>query len=349
MCHIDTKDVDVESEAQATIPTHFDHPPMSAYPFINLMWEDYRTFDIKWVVPYYRGDADWDWDDEHFTAYAFKSAASVKSDILKVLSDLSDDTFKNLIGRFGSSVSDVRITSRADLVVAAELAPGIYPGATPEQLQAYLLYHARCEHEIHWGQVVDLYNSSPRDQQIAICNFFDEFLNRPLHGLLTCRGPEPLPAELEPVMQTRQNGISTEVFCPPWNTWVRDDKITSLLMVEGRLATGGEFHVISYASCIEEACARATQFAANIDPYHPVVQLNISLEEKVVASTMIVSAKSGRSAPGSKRLPIRLDWNLKNTGPEFTSDQVRNALIKAETFYGFRWSKVKKLEDELGL
>lgn len=66
---------------------------------------------------------------------------------------MSDETFERLISGFNASVNDVAIRNRADLVTAASFTADEHPMATPEQLQAFLLYGSRHEFQVHCGQV----------------------------------------------------------------------------------------------------------------------------------------------------------------------------------------------------
>ena len=332
-----------------TAPIRLERPTLDAIPYINYIFHDQRIEGIKHIIPHAFTRDSWDFDDECFDTALFPSAERVGAEQVAALAAMTDDTFQRLVGGFRASVNDCLIRHRADLVLASSFTEDEHPGANAEQVQAFLLHGARHTFEVHWGVVADIYNESPPDQQQAIIDFFDNFLNRQLPELMKAKGPGPAPDSLMPAMRTRNIGGETLVQCLTRGDWVREDHLASRFSVAGKRMMGGsEYHLLAYGSSVIEAIAQATAFAINLDPESELFTLQIVLDDVVVSSTRLISAGTDKSRPGKHRFPIRLDWGGSGS-KELNDEAFRDAAIKVEKHFGKRWSLVKKLEDELGM
>ena len=330
-------------------PVKLERPTLNAIPYINYIFHDQRIDGIRHIIPHaFTRDA-WDFDDECFDKALFASAESVGAEQVAALAAMTDDTFQSLVGGFRASVNDCLIRHRADLVLASSFSHDEHPGATDEQIQAYLLQGARHSFEIHWGHVADLYNVSTPDQQQSICDFFDNFLNRQLPELMKTKGPGPLPETLLPIVRSRDIGGEILVRCHTIGDWVREDVLSGRFSVDGKLmSSSGEYHLLAFGSSLAEAIAQATAYAQTLSADSELYSIQIVLNDVTLSSIRLISAGTDRALPGKHRLPVRLDWS-DSASKDVSNEDFRKAAIKAEKHFGVRWSLVKKLEDDLGM
>lgn len=330
-------------------PTRLERPTLDANPYINYIFHDHRVEGMKHIIPHaFTRDA-WDFDDKCFNKALFASAERVGEEQLAALSAMSDDTFQRLVGRFRAVVNDGLIRNREDLAISSAFTEHEHPGATEAQIQAFLLHGARHTFEIHWGYVADVYNESSPGQQQAICDFFDNFLNRQLPELMKTKGPGPVPEPLRPILRSQDFGPETKVQCHTYHGWVREDVLAERFSVEARrMNASTEYHLLAYASTLDEVFAQATAYITNLKAESELYSIQVSLHDVVICSSRLISAGTTKSLPGKHRLPVRVDWG-RSASKDVSNEDIRKAAIKAESHFGVRWSLVKKLEDELGL
>lgn len=339
-------------------PAKLTPPLLSAYQYINYMLYDSREFAGDVQIPYGKSEEKWDFDDEAYGNNHFCRAASIKPQHTAPLAAMSDATFEALIGSFGYEINGVDIKTRDDLAVAAtteDLDTGddywlpAMGSASLEQIQAYLLYHAKGEIYVDWGHVVDLYNKSEPDQQEAICLFFSRCLNRSLEDLLEMKGPEPLPANLVPVLETKVIDGKPSTYDDLRGRFVKDSNMILNFTVTGfERKNGGAEYPIATARTMEEAVAYATRFA--LDPNAKTIQsVSIGYAGNGFASAEVNGAYNKIIGEFQPAIPIRLQWNTDKTGSPATKERLEKALFAAEKEFGVSWSKVSKLEDALGL
>lgn len=330
-------------------PTRVERPTLDANPYINYIFHDLRIPSVKHVIPHaFTRDA-WNFDDKSFNMALFASAERVGEEQLASLSAMSDDTFERLVGRFRAVVNDGLIRCRKDLMISCASAEHEHPGATEAQIQAFLLHGARHTFEIHWGYVADVYNESSPDQQQAICNFFENFLNRQLPELMKTKGPGPVPGPLQPILRSQEFGPEAKVQCHTYHGWVREDVLAERFSVEARrMNTPSEYHLLAYASTLDEAFAHATAYIINLKADSDLYSIQVSVYDGVICSSRLMSAGTTKALPGKHRLPVRVEWG-SSASKDVSNEDIRKAAIKAENHFGVRWSLVKKLEDELGL
>jgi hypothetical protein len=344
-------------------PTSLAAPALNAYPFINLMYEDMRTFDTKFLIASgieYPAEK-WTFNDKIFRAMHFASADMVTADHFAPLEAMTDNTFQKLIGSFDLTIADVEIKSRSDLLAAVskEVANADHDSrfhhASPQQISTWLLNdHAR-QASIHWGHVVRLYNESTPDQQEAIHRFFQKCLNRSLEDLLSMPGPLPLDAAIEPAMDTKNVDGITHVFPEKENEWIREDRAYNLFTVFGYRGpkTPNAFrentYMIAGARTFEEAVAYATRYTQGIDEKDTILRIAIDYLGVEVCSGQVVGTGPQNPNKFYHSLPAKLDWEPAKDSPLMSPSTLQWTLIRMEQKLGVQWSKVKKLDDELGL
>jgi hypothetical protein len=339
-------------------PAKLTPPLLSAYQYINYMLYDSRKFEGDVQIPYGKSEEEWNFDDEVYGDQHFYPASSINPEHTAPLAAMSDATFGALIGSFGYEINGVDIKTRDDLVVAAttedpdvnedDWQPAI-DGASLEQTQAYLLYHAKGEIYVDWRHVVDLYNESAPDQQEAIHQFFIRCLNRSLEDLLEMKGPEPLPANLVPVLESKMIDGKPCTYDDLRGRFVKDSNMILNFTVTGfERKNGGAQYPIATARTMEEAVAYATRFA--LDPNAKTIQsVSIGHEGNGFASAEVNGRYNSMIGEFKPELPIKLQWNTEKTGSPALKERLEKALFAAEKEFGVSWSKVSKLEDALGL
>jgi hypothetical protein len=94
-----------------------------------------------------------------------------------------------------------------------------------EQMASFQLSKASYPEPIHWGDLVNLYNQVPADQQEALNQFFLNCLNRQLESMLATRAPamELPPSLREPVDAKIENG-ETVLYSDVEQQWLKEAK-----------------------------------------------------------------------------------------------------------------------------
>lgn len=344
-------------------PITLNAPALNAYPFINLMYEDMRTFDTKFLIAsgiIYPAEK-WTFNDKEFRANHFSSADLVTADHFAPLEAMTDSTFEKLIGSFDLTIADIEIKSRSDLLTAVtkQVTNAVHDRRfhqpSPQQMSTWLLNdHAR-QASIHWGHVVRLYNESMPDQQEAILRFFEKCLNRSLEDLLSMPGPLAIDASVEPSMDTKDVDGITHVFPEKENEWIREDRAYNLFTVFGYRgpkqpnAFSENTYMIAGARTFEEAVAYATRYTQDIEEKDSIWRIAIDYVGVEVCSGKVVGTGPQNPNKLYHSLPAKLDWEPSKGSPLMSPSTLESTLIRTEQKLGVQWSKVKKLEKELGL
>lgn len=339
-------------------PAQLTPPLLSAYQYINFMLYDAREFGASVTIPYGIPESEWTFDDEKYAKEHFSEASSVKPEHMATLAAMSDSTFEAIIGTFGYYINGVSIKTKNDLALAAvsedpdidedDWVPCI-KGASLEQVQAYLLYLNNGSISPEWMQVASLYNGSEPDQQEAIYQFFRLNLNRSLEDLMAMTGPEPLPANLVPALETKVIKGKPCTFDELKGKFVKDsDMIFNFTVTGFARPNGGDEYPIATAKTLEEAVAYATRYALDVST-KPMYRVTIMYQVNSIASADVNGKYNSYIGEFQPVLPIKLQWNTDKTFAPITKERLEKALFAAEKVMGVSWSKANKLEDELGL
>lgn len=339
-----------------TRPTKLTPPLLSAYPFIDFMLYDSREYGANVDITYGTGDENWTFDDEKHTKAHFSKASKVRPEHMAPLAAMTESTFERLIGQFGYYINGVLVKTKNDLALASvsqdpdidedDWQPCI-KGASLEQVQSYLLYHNNGHISIDWGNVVAVYNDSEPDQQEAIYQFFNLCINRPLEDLLAMKGPDPLPENIVPVLETKIIDGNPYTYDEFKGDFVKDSDMISNFKVTGfERPQGGNEYAIASTMTLEEAFAYATRFALE---GKTIYKVSIQFAGNSIASAEINGSYNSIVGKFQPVLPIKLQWNTDRSAPKITKERLEKALFAAEKAMGVSWSKVSKLEDALGL
>lgn len=338
-------------------PETLTAPALCSYPFVNLLYSPPDKNISTIIFAYQNSLVGWHGDDHAFRSAHFAHPYQVRADVPTLVDALSDHTFENLIGKAELTINDVEIRTKVDLISAAcntrpewDVCFNREGKATMEQLCAYLLYDHSSHLSIHWGQAVSLYNDSEPDQKDAILAFFEKFLNRPLETMLSVRFPEPLPENIAPALEQKSIDGTRYVLPTVGDDWVREDQALNRFTVNGYRDRGRrKTYMIAGAATIDEAIAYATRYALEIQAKDSIQLIAIDYLGEEICSARIVGMGPKPAGTWDHALPVRLEWNLEQLSTFIGKDDLQAKLVQTEGKMNVRWSKVRRLEDELGL
>lgn len=343
------------TETKMKVPDRLTAPLLSAYHFINMIYRGEFNYKNKILIAHGYDAPKPMVDDNKFNNDHFRTADLVSVEHFAPIESMSDKTFAKLVGHFNLTINDIEIKTKGDLLnaVAKHIdieEPHLFVDprhlASPAQISAWLLNTHASEASIHWGVVADLYNESERDQQEAIIQFFSKCLNRSLEDLLATHGPAKLLEDIQVNLETKIVDGMPYVLTND-DEWIREDLSSSLYTVNGyRSDPRDNTYVIAGAATFEEAVAYATNYVSNIEAKNTIKFVAIFHRGEEVCNAKIVGMGPPNENQYYHSLPARISWDLDT--PE-KKEKLEPLLIQTEKKMGLRWSKVQKLEDELGL
>lgn len=339
-------------------PSQLTPPPLRAYPFISMVFS-YAT-EHNYLPAHSSACSFMVFTDREFHSTKFFSKPLIQPAQSAPLTAMTDETFSKVARVIGLKISDVPVSTRAELLEAAKrLIEHIakyddepVSKFSADQLHAYMLYMRSDSLCVHWGQLAELYNESTDDQQQAISDLFEHVFNRPLERLMEVPAPlMTLPPKVQPVLQTRKVRGDTLCFCEQKQSWLRDDVMAAQFRIRGYRAEGDEVsYLIATGSTLQEAFGLAIAFTQGISESESIRILKIDYDTQPVATAQIRSAPNRDPKSFKIGLPARLQWNTDTFGnPRFRKDQLIKLILKTEQSMGVQWCKVLQLEDDLGL
>lgn len=344
-------------------PDHLVKPPLAAFEFINRVLHGTWTPGGKKAILFVKYDkTKFECDDSRYSKDHFEHARRVKPEFLAPLAAMTDATFERLVGRFNYEILGVKIKTKGDLEYAARIPSlldngvrtdePILPDASPEQVQAHLIYHNKSKIKVKWHDVVDLYNESEPDQQEAIYQFFKRFMNRFLECLVDVPAPEPLPDSLFPPLETKTIDGKSCTYNEFTSSFIDDQQMILNFRVVGfRGESRKDYeYVIASAMSLEEALAMAILYTKNITEKDTLQQITIRHDDAEIAKAHILSARPIPPGTFYRSLPARLRWIFDNSAQsDISPERFTKAVIAAEEAMDVKWRKGIILEDALGL
>lgn len=338
-------------------PERIEPPSLAAFHFISKVFMDSNALGNG--IAHLQHDNPYQYDDIEFSQNNYFWAKGVGISQIAPLDAMSDDTFARLFSIIGVIIHDKLIETRGDLINVAvnemEDPEDIYhiEGCTLDQLQSFLLYHAKHDMNPHWIELAEFYNTLAKDQQQAVSLFFSDCLNRPLDELLAVPGPEhELPAAITQDLETHTQDGKHYAFCEIDQHWFRDADLNEKFVVTGlnkHLANDRRL-LIATASTLKEAVASASLYIKNISSEDAVREVELKYMGKVLAVANLHSPNFWSLPIPHIELPAKLIWDREKAGNDhITKKQFIDTLLETEKLLGLQWSKVQKLEDELGL
>lgn len=297
------------------------------------------------------------------------------NDLIEALDRFDPEVLKTLLTALRPHVNKDAILSREDLASAAIkngssyreyfVEEGDFDDFTDEQLQVWLLQSASYPRDTDWRKVISLFNESSADQQDAIDNFFWEFRRFSLDTCASARGMELNVPESLYANETRVIDGETQVFCHLAKDWLSDDKFYTQIEVIAIDGLTGKRDCIGYTGTIEQAVAKATLYTLGLNGFvlDPGTNEPKTLNPDAVSrqsgkivvkfgSAIIANAELKRRVEQTTDLKTVLDcklaWGESTKGP-ISSEQFRRTLWATEKLLGVNWSKVRHLENDLGM
>jgi hypothetical protein len=338
-------------------PDRIEPPSLSSFHFISMVFRESPGYASG--IAHQQRDNPYRFEDFDFSHNHFYCAKDVGPAQMAPLAAMSDETGAGLFSILGVIIRETLIESKTDLINVAiqemEDPDDDYSteDSSLDQLQSFLLHHAKQDMNPHWIELAEFFNGLAQDQQHAVNQFFTHCLNRPLDVLLAVPGPQhELPTVITQDLEIHAQDGKHYAFCEIDQHWFRDadlnDKfqitgISQFLAVDRRLR-------IATASTLKEAVARASLYVQNIDSNDVIRKIEIKYMGKVLAVAGIQSKDMWSKPIPHIELPAKLNWDREKAGTdEITNQQFFKTLLETEKLLGLQWSKVQKLEDELGL
>jgi hypothetical protein len=319
-----------------TLPTYITPPALEAYPLITA-----RLIYSNPNIDLLGDDQSCPYDD------AFDRAS--------ILTAMTGPTFSRLSGILKLRLNDTAITSKSQLSTLAHRNADLYAikNSRAHQIAANLLGDLTIEKYLHWGDLTSLYNESSPDQQRAISDYFKYFQGRTLIKLLNEQAPAfELPANAEAEFLSKTENGQTFLFSDIQNAWLRDDVFHRQFVIKA-VRSDLDKDIITCAPTLDLALFKATAFTLALGRETHYIALQVQLNGKLLAGATTAYAKGYQS-------PMKLTWNLGKVGLGLEHKKISahegdinatftDTLLAAEKAMGVQWSKVRKLEDELGL
>lgn len=337
-------------------PTRLTPPPYKAYSFISLLfWVQSASVERNFIAGGIMRSPP---DDLSFWGKCYDKPSRVRPEQLAPLDAMSDETFAKLAPIINLTVGSRQVTTRAEFDIACDnqaeevdRAENEIPYSySREQLQSYLVFYYRQNLDPHWGDLADLYNSSTTDQQQAIFGFFKNCLARDLGVLYDT--PIPVISIPSEVIEEKEAVIiddQEQCYCEITKQWKRADHYHRSFLVEGRCGDYStcdeEITLISPASSLKEAFAIATAFVLDRNNHPHFSKILISHDGIEQAEAEIIS--SGDYGSNSS---ARLKWEVDQfENPLLKREMVLETIAGVEKVFGLKWTKISRLENDLGL
>lgn len=269
-----------------------------------------------------------------------------------------------------SSLEASAIAFRDEYLATPEVANGA-PKPTHDQCQMWLLQTAPYAKHIDWRKAVKLLNECSEDQRSKAEAFFCELCGSSINSLISTDVSRIAIPDGLIQAETRENDGETEMFCPLAKEWLRDDIFLTQFLVRTDIRT--QHSIVSsdlgYAGTLEQAFAIATAFTLSCgrsdDSENSYINrirefaenskaciVKIFLQDDYLQDELVSSArleKYVRKEPdGKQSLAFKLEWDYadRRTVPEQT---LKKALFSTEKLLGVQWSKIRHLENDLGM
>lgn len=316
------------------VPPRIEVPALSDLPYIRAKYE--RLLSIEHEKPD---------DDDDFAHNFFYNPASVAYEQVTALQMLSDDTFSALCRAMEPAFYDKPFRDKASLE-AITLAQFETMNefeednghAIFEQVMSYILFKSRVSDDVRWDKIAELYNNSQESQQRALAFYFDKCENRDLLDVLSMRAPAfSLPETLNETFESKTEGGETLIFDPELERWMREDRFTNQFEVHGWMKTG-EIRLVGTGPTLKIALGKAISFVRDDQDYR---FNNVAIERHrcQIAQASVVLGDGHEPSQ-------QLYWQPQTSSKK---EAFTKSVFEVEKSLGVQWSKVRRLEDELGL
>jgi hypothetical protein len=314
----------------------------------------------------------------------FSEPRAIKQAQMAPISALSDETFRALFSLLKPSSFGTPIESRQDLeqFATSEHWKLVYSAADDhddfslDQLCCFLMFHAKLASSIQWHKVAQVYNESEPGQQAAIYEYFRQYIDFDLKQLLELTAaPVDLPSAFDKSFESRERNGDIYLFSDGLQEWLREDQFHQQYRVNLKTSGATTKQLIATAPTLELAVAKASTHVIQTQNARGYWYCDISQGGMVLATAYIEWMEKDLAKRQKGSDGIKLKWDLdslciqkefvrKIQDNELNAEQIKamvkhttpikkDAFIKTlyavEKALGLQWSKVYRLEDELGL
>lgn len=318
------------------VPAKVDVPALSDLPFIRIKYERLllgKAADLP-------VDDDYDFERDYFF-----NPASVAYEQANALQMLSDETFSALCQAMEPSFYDKPFRNKEELSsITANQFDSMNEfedddgHATFEQVMSYILFKSRVSSDVRWDRIAELYNNSVESQKRALAFYFDKCENRNLLGMLSSKAPAlSFPSEPTDTFEQKVENGETIFLDPEEKRWVREDRFMNQFEAYS-MDSDNCMSLIGTGPTLKSALGKAISYVRDNEGDD---LRSVSIEK----SRMHIARGTVAFTTGSNPSPI-VNWPVTggSSGRAFDT-----TLYAVEKSLGLHWSKVRRLEDELGL
>lgn len=257
-----------------------------------------------------------------------------------------------------------------------------------DQLQSYLFFATEISRNIHWGNFVNFFNTSSVEQQQVIEQYFSIYHGQALDTLLAHAVMQiEVPEILQEVYESREHAGNTYHFSKDMGKWLREDRFHQQYRVDVTMQGSSFSFIRASAPTLKMAIAKATCIALDFDENLVMGRVEILQGGVPVMHAEMVYSERAPAADVSCKL--RWDFenigpdktHLKNNQryselsandykgeakkdmqehaaklkalieakPPFPAHVLQKTVLDVERKLKLQWSKVYRLEDDLGL
>lgn len=325
------------------VPSQIESPSVADLPFIRIKYERLPLGQPGETKDDMVMDNDCDFARDNFF-----NPASVAYEQAVALQMLSDETFALLCQAMKPAYFDNPIRSKDDLSALAAQEFDFFNEnededghATFEQLMSYMLFGARAHSDTRWDRIAELYNGSHESQQRALVYYFDKCENRDLLDMLSTRAPAiDLPAAFDADFHSKSEGGDTYFMDDTTKHWLRDDLFANQFQIT--LTADSYRTLVASAPTLSIALAKAISHVRDSD------DLMIS---SISIKRLGIDVAEGKIVFTAGQHEFCLDSDPRVNWKPWVSDKATftKTLYAVEKALGMQWSKVRRLEDELGM
>jgi hypothetical protein len=350
----------------STTRNYLAQPSLEAYPFIDIL---FHRLDIHIKHKYNEKDFEQAYSDKSFANAFFDHLgnASMAPSRTEPLMAMTDHTFEWLCAILEPiHHSGHAYRTKEELAMLAGTMPSDdSAGHQAAMRQTAVLFESTLTSNVHWGTLVNLYNESTADQQEAISNYFLRVRNRCLEDLMKVPAPVfELPASLHHEFESKVEQGQCLLFSEPRQKWLREDLLLNRYRVEGFNGGKNQIFLLATAPTLAQAIAKLSVFTKNINPQSfNISEYSVLLDGQYVADGAFKReiGRTPQSFLSAMKKPVKIRWNLEDDvwdeeiqkdptlPPRITKAEFIKTLYATEKALGLQWSKVQRLEDELGM
>lgn len=327
------------------VPPKIDAPSLADFPFIRIKYERLLMGQPGETIDDLMTD-----NDDDFSHHFFCNPASVAYEQAVALEMLSNETFSGLCHAMDLAYYDKPFRSKDELsVITAQEFDSLNKlgaddcQATFEQVMSYILFKAKAGKDVRWDRIAEIYNNAQESQQRALAFYFDRCENRDLLDLLSTRAPAiELPAEFTEIFERKIVGTEAFVIDADTQRLTRED----IFMNRFEVALIDSQNFMTLAATGPTLTSALGKAISNVRDSTDLMlyRAHINRDGIQIAEGKIVYTTG--TSPSFPDCDPRINWKSMSKSEDASFNK---ALYAAEKALGIQWSKVQRLEEELGM